>query len=95
MRRSTPRGRLAAAFLHQFPVNVVNAVDRSADYAAEPMTLVEFRLEETEQGTLLMISESGFDSIALERRAKAFTSNDGGWAHQLRLVEKYLDRPSL
>jgi uncharacterized protein YndB with AHSA1/START domain len=71
-----------------------NAVDRSADYAAEPMTLVEFRLEETEQGTLLMISESGFNSIPLERRAKAFTSNDGGWAHQLKLVEKYLDRPS-
>lgn len=70
-----------------------NAVDRNVDYSAEPMTLVEFRLEDVEQGTLLTIRESGFDSIPLERRAKAFTSNEGGWTHQLKLVEKYLDRP--
>jgi uncharacterized protein YndB with AHSA1/START domain len=66
------------------------AVDRSADYSAEPMTLVEFRLQELVQGTLLTITESGFNCIPLERRAKAFTSNDGGWAHQLQLIEKYL-----
>jgi hypothetical protein len=56
------------------------------------MTLVEFRLEEALQGTLLTITESGFDRIPLERRAKAFTSNEGGWAHQLKLIEKYLDQ---
>jgi len=71
-----------------------SATDRNADYSAEPMTLVEFRLQDVEQGTLLSIRESGFDSIPLERRASAFASNEGGWAHQLRLVEKYLDRPS-
>lgn len=70
-----------------------NAVDRSVDYSPEPMTLVEFRLEEVPQGTLLTITESGFDRIPLERRAKAFTSNEGGWAHQLRLIEKYLALP--
>jgi hypothetical protein len=26
----------------------------------------------------------------LERRAKAFAANEGGWEHQARLVEKYL-----
>lgn len=69
-----------------------SAADRNVDYSAEPMTLVEFRLEEVAQGTLLTISESGFSRIPLERRAKAFTSNDGGWTHQLQLIEKYLDR---
>lgn len=67
-----------------------SAVDRNADYSAEPMTLVEFRLEDVAQGTLLTITESGFDRIPLERRAKAFTSNEGGWTHQLKLIEKYL-----
>ena len=69
-----------------------SAVDRSADYSAEPMTLVEFRLEEVAQGTLLTITESGFSRIPLERRAKAFTSNEGGWTHQLKRIERYLDR---
>lgn len=69
-----------------------SAVDRGADYSAEPMTLVEFRLEEVARGTLLTITESGFSRIPLERRAKAFTSNEGGWTHQLKLIEKYLDR---
>ena len=67
-----------------------SAVDRSVDYSAEPTTLVEFRLEEVAQGTLLTITESGFSRIPLERRAKAFASNEGGWAHQLKLIEKYL-----
>ena len=67
-----------------------SAVDRKVDYSSEPMTLVEFTLEDAVQGTLLTIVESGFDRIPLERRAKAFTSNEGGWTHQLRLIEKYL-----
>ncbi len=71
-----------------------NAIDRSADYSAEPMTLVEFRLEEAAQGTRLTITESGFERIPLERRAKAFTSNEGGWTHQLQLIEKYLGQSS-
>jgi uncharacterized protein YndB with AHSA1/START domain len=70
------------------------AIDRQIDYSTEPTTLVEFRLEEVEQGTQLTISESGFRSIPLERRARAFTSNDGGWTHQLRLIGKYLGEPT-
>lgn len=68
-----------------------SAGDRDTDYSAEPMTLVEFRLEEVQQGTLLTITESGFSRIPLERRAKAFTSNEGGWMHQLKLIQKYLN----
>jgi uncharacterized protein YndB with AHSA1/START domain len=68
------------------------AVDRSIDYSSEPMTLIEFQLETVAEGTLLTITESGFDRIPLERRAKAFTGNEGGWTHQLKLIEKYLDQ---
>jgi uncharacterized protein YndB with AHSA1/START domain len=66
------------------------AVDRAYDYSREPMTLVEFTLEEAAGGVLVTVSESGFDSIPLERRSQAFTSNEQGWAHQVRLLEKYL-----
>ena len=66
------------------------AIDSKADYSKEPTTLVEFELEEVAGGTQLTITESGFDKIPLERRAKAFASNDAGWAKQMTLIEKYL-----
>ena len=47
-------------------------------------------LEEVQDGTRLTVTESGFDQIPLERRAKAFAANEGGWAAQMKLVEKYL-----
>ena len=65
-------------------------VDPAADLANEPTTLVAFELAEVESGTLLTISESGFDQIPLARRAEAFTANEGGWDHQSRLIAKYL-----
>lgn len=57
-----------------------------------PTTLVTFELEEVAEGTRLTITESGFDALPLERRAKAFTENEGGWEAQLALVAKYLAR---
>ena len=56
------------------------------------MTLVTFELEEAPEGTRLTITESGFDALPLERRAKAFTENEGGWVAQLSLIAKYLAR---
>jgi uncharacterized protein YndB with AHSA1/START domain len=55
-----------------------------------PTTLVAFELEPSEGGTLLTITESGFDQIPLERRAKAFAENEGGWQIQCTLIAKYL-----
>ncbi|ANB19536.1 SRPBCC family protein [Dokdonella koreensis] len=66
------------------------AVEPDADYAKEPMTLVVFELADAPEGTLLTITESGFDQIPLARRAQAFASNDQGWTEQVRLIEKYL-----
>jgi len=68
------------------------AVDPKIDYAKEPTTLVEFVLEEAAGGTRLTITESGFDQIPLDRRAKAFAANEGGWAKQTDLITAYLAR---
>jgi len=57
-----------------------------------PMTLVTFQLEEVPGGTRLTITESGFDAVPLERRAKVFAENEGGWDAQLTLIAKYLLR---
>jgi len=66
------------------------AVEPALDYSSEATTLVEFMLEEAEGGTMLTITESGFEKIPLARRAKAFSMNDQGWGMQVRLIEKYL-----
>src|SRR3989449_2731515 len=67
------------------------AVDPAVDYSAEPTTLVEFHLEETEGGTALTIVESGFDRIPLTRRAEAFRMNDNGWAGQINNLARYVE----
>ena len=67
-----------------------NAVDATRDYSLEPTTLVEFTLEETPDGILLTVTESGFDRVPLDRRAEAFTANEGGWAIVTPLIGKYL-----
>ena len=66
------------------------AMDSSVDYSKEPATLVVFELDEAADGTMLKVTESGFDQIPIERRAKAFAANEGGWAAQMKLIEKYL-----
>src|SRR5438445_7763289 len=67
------------------------AVDPAVDYSAEPTTLVEFTLEETDGGTALTIVESGFDRLPLARRAEAFRMNDNGWTGQIKQLAKYVE----
>jgi len=66
------------------------AVDPAIDYSKESPTLVVFELGEVASGTMLTVTESGFDQIPIERRAKAFASNGQGWSAQMKLIEKYL-----
>jgi uncharacterized protein YndB with AHSA1/START domain len=66
------------------------AVD-GQDHSNEPTTLVEFELEAAGGITKLTIRESGFDKIPLERRAKAFAANDGGWTKQAELIARYVE----
>src|SRR5262245_40340633 len=69
------------------------AVDSNIDYSKEPTTLVEFRLSDAAEGTALTIVESGFDRVPLARRAEAFRMNEGGWAAQVKNIERYVSRP--
>jgi uncharacterized protein YndB with AHSA1/START domain len=62
------------------------SVEPGIDYSAEPTTLVAFRLEDAPDGILLTVTESGFDGIPLERRAKAFEMNEGGWGMVMKLI---------
>jgi uncharacterized protein YndB with AHSA1/START domain len=68
------------------------AIDPKVDYSGEPTTLVEFTLEEVPDGTLLTVTESGFDRVPLARRAQAFTANEGGWTMMVKVIEKYVGR---
>lgn len=69
-------------------------VDPSVDYSKEPTTLVELVLTDAPNGTRLTVTESGFDAIPLERRAKVFELNEGGWEAQMMLVSKYIEGAS-
>jgi uncharacterized protein YndB with AHSA1/START domain len=66
------------------------AVDSKIDYSKEIPTLVEFRLEKIAKGTLLLLTESGFDKIPGERFLEAFRRNDGGWTEQMKNIESYV-----
>jgi uncharacterized protein YndB with AHSA1/START domain len=66
------------------------SIDPKVDYSKEPTTLVEFQLEDTAGGTLLTITESGFDKLPASRRADAFRLNDSGWSEQTESITKYV-----
>ena len=69
-----------------------NAVDPKKDYSHEPTTLVAFELEDAPGGTLLKVTESGFDQIPLDRREQAYRGNSEGWAIQVGNIEKYVSQ---
>jgi uncharacterized protein YndB with AHSA1/START domain len=61
----------------------------AASQEEDEPTLVEFHLEELPEGTLVIVSESGFDRISLARRTKAFEENSRGWEIQLESLAQY------
>jgi len=67
------------------------AVDPAVDYSSEPQTLIEFRLEPRGAGTLLTLTESGFERIPAHRRAEAFRMNEGGWTEQMENIRRYVE----
>ena len=66
------------------------AVDPKVDYSNEPATLVEFRLEQKDKGTILYLTESGFDTLPKDRRFEAFRMNEDGWTEQMTNIENHL-----
>lgn len=65
-------------------------IDPKRDYSKETPTLVKFKLEMTANGTLLVVTESGFDKIPSDRRLEAFRLNENGWEIQMKNIESYV-----
>lgn len=53
--------------------------DSDVDIVLQPTTHVEFRLEPAGNGTVLTITESGFEALPDHRRIAAMRSNTDGW----------------
>lgn len=66
-------------------------VDPKVDYSREPETTVTIELEPTPDGTRVSVSETGFDRISLERRAKVYRDNDQGWAEVLTWLRNHAE----
>jgi uncharacterized protein YndB with AHSA1/START domain len=64
-------------------------VDKSVNYSREPRTTVTFVLEPSGSGTKVILSETGFDEISLERRARVFADNSQGWAEVLTWLQTH------
>lgn len=69
-------------------------VEPDVDDPDKTKTLVTFTLEDADGGTLLTLVESGFDQIPAARRARAYEMNEGGWAEQMKNVERHVTKTS-
>jgi uncharacterized protein YndB with AHSA1/START domain len=67
------------------------AIDPNFDYSKEPMTTVTFTIEPAGGGTRLTVSETGFDLLALDRRAKAHADNTQGWTEVTGWLKTYVE----
>jgi uncharacterized protein YndB with AHSA1/START domain len=65
--------------------------DPDVDDSNSPRTLVSFTLEEVPEGTRLTLVESGFDALPPERRARAFSDNEQGWAEQMGRIARHVE----
>lgn len=66
-------------------------IAKGVDYSAEPTTLVEFDLQDAQDGgTLLCVVESGFDKVPPQRRMDVFRQNSEGWDGQMKNIEKHV-----
>lgn len=59
------------------------------DLSQEPFTVVTFRLEDAEGGTLVTVTETGFDRLLASRRSRVFQENDGGWKIQMAALGRH------
>lgn len=70
------------------------AIDPAIDYSKEDRTLVTFTLKDVREseggGTLLTVTESGFDTVPPDRRMEAFRMNSAGWEGQLRNIARHV-----
>jgi uncharacterized protein YndB with AHSA1/START domain len=66
------------------------AIEPGVDYSEETPTMVEFTLKEITGGTLLTVTESGFQKLPPSRRAEAFRMDSEGWSEQLENIARHV-----
>ena len=69
-----------------------SAVDPDTIYDDDAKVLVEFRLQPTEQGTRLTITETGFLQFPESKRLEILRSNREGWDIQAQNVANHVSR---
>ena len=67
-----------------------SALDPDTKYAADAKVTVEFRLEPTDKGTRLTITESGFLQFPDSKRLDILRSNKQGWDLQAENVAAHV-----
>jgi hypothetical protein len=68
-----------------------SAVDPETTYGDDAKVLVEFRLQPTDKGTRLTITETGFLQFPESKRLEILRSNKEGWDIQGRNVIEYVE----
>jgi uncharacterized protein YndB with AHSA1/START domain len=79
-------------FAYEWPATGGDKQLMDSGVAVPEWTLVEFLLEPVDAGTLLTVTESGFDKVPEPRRSNVMRSNDGGWAEQVKNIQSYVER---
>lgn len=69
-----------------------SAIDPDTDYGPEARVRVEFRLEPSERGTRLTITETGFQQFPEAKRLEVLRSNSEGWDIQAKNVAAHVER---
>ncbi len=68
-----------------------SAIDPDTEYDTEAKVRVEFRLEPTELGTRLTITETGFQQFPEAKRLEVLRSNAEGWDIQAKNVAAHVE----
>ena len=68
-----------------------SAVDPDTEYDADAKVRVEFRLEPTESGTRLTITETGFQQFPESKRLEVLRSNTEGWDLQAQYIATHVE----
>jgi uncharacterized protein YndB with AHSA1/START domain len=61
------------------------------DVLSQAHTLVEFLLEPTDQGTKVVLKESGFSTLPAEHMRQALNDNTGGWEYMMNRLTKVFE----
>lgn len=62
------------------------------DVRTVPNTLVEFFIEELNDGTKVTVKESGFASLPPEVAEESFKQNSGGWIYMINRLKEFLNQ---